>query len=93
MGALPPDLTDADILGLALQEDTLLVNLSARYAEVIRTSNSDQRLAAYAAVNTLCEMLNVRRVRFYFGDKQVETLGTDLCWDGEFLYNPALTSP
>ena len=93
VGALPPGLTDADILGLALQDNTLLVNLSARYAEVIRASSSDQRLAAYAVVNTLCEMLNVRRVRFYFGGAQVESLGSDLCWDGEFLYNPALTSP
>ncbi|MBQ7137923.1 MAG: GerMN domain-containing protein [Clostridia bacterium] len=93
VGALPAGLTDADILGLALQDDTLLVNLSARYAEVIRTSSSDQRLAAYAVVNTLCEMLNVRRVRFYFGGAQVESLGSSLCWNGEFLYNPALTSP
>ena len=28
-----------------------------------------------------------------FGGAQVESLGSDLCWDGEFLYNPALTSP
>lgn len=93
VGALPAGLTDADILGLAVQDGALLVNLSARYAEVIRTSDCDQRLAAYAAVNTLCEMLNVRRVRFYFGGMQVESLGSSLCWDGEFLYNPALISP
>ncbi len=93
VGALPTGLTDADILGLSLQEDTLLIHLSARYAEVIRTSGCDQRLAAYAAVNALCEMLNVRRVRFYFGGKQVESLGSSLCWDGEFIYNPALILP
>lgn len=93
VGALPAGLTDADILGLSLQDDALLVNLSARYAEVIRASSGDQRLAAYAAVNTLCEMLHVRRVRFYFGGEQIESLGSSLCWDGEFLYNPALISP
>lgn len=92
-GTLPTGLTDADILGLSVLDGTLLVNLSARYAEVIRTSGCDQRLAAYAAVNTLCEMLNVRRVRFYFGGAQIESLGSSLCWDGEFLYNPALISP
>ena len=93
MGALPAGLTDTDILGLSVQADTLLIHLSARYADVIRASGCDQRLAAYAAVNTLCEMLNVRRVRFYFGGTQVEDLGSILCWDGEFLYNPALISP
>lgn len=93
VGAIPFGLTDADILGLSIQDGTLLINLSARYAEIIRASSGDQRLAAYAAVNALCEMLNVRRVRFYFGGKQIESLGSDLCWDGEFLYNPALISP
>lgn len=93
VGALPAGLTDADILGLSIQDDTLLLNFSARYAEVIHASGFDQRLAAYAMVNTLCRTLNVRRVRFYFSGKQVESLLSTLCWDGEFLYNPALIFP
>lgn len=93
MEALPAGLTDADILGLSVQNGTLLVNYSARYADIIRSSALDQRLSAYAAVNTLCRMLNVRRVRFYFGGEQLENLGSNLCWNGEFLYNPALISP
>ena len=91
--ALPAGLTDADILGLSVQDGTLLVNLSARYADVIRSSVQDQRLSAYAAVNTLCAVLNVRRVRFYFGSTAIDSLGSTLCWNGEFLYNPALISP
>ena len=35
-------------------------------------------------------MLGTRRVRFYFGSETVETLGSNLAWDGEFLCNPAL---
>lgn len=93
VGALPEGLTDADILGLSVQEQTLLVNLSTRYAEVIRTSPQDQRLMAYSMVNTLCRVLNVRRVRFYFGGEEIESLGGSLIWNGEFLYNPALISP
>ena len=50
----------------------------------------DQRLQAYSAVNTLCEQLNIRRVRFYFGGNAVDSLGSDLVWRGEFLYNPGL---
>lgn len=90
IAALPEGLTDADILGLAVTDGTLLVNFSARYAEVIRASEMDQRLTAYAMVNTLCSLAGVRRVRFYFGGEAVDTLGSSLVWSGEFLYHPGL---
>lgn len=90
LGAIPEGLTDADILGLSVQDGTLLVNLSARYGEVIRASGEDQRLMAYSMVNTLCEALDLRRVRFYFGSAAVDSLGSALVWSGEFLYNPSL---
>ncbi len=92
VGSLPAGLTDADILGLAIQGDTLLVNLSARYRDDLRQFPEKQRLIAYAMVNTLCEMLHTRRVRFYFNSEAVESLDGALAWDGEFLYNPALIS-
>ncbi len=91
--ALPAGLTDADIQGLSVQDGVLLVHFSARYGEVIRTCGEDQRLMAYAAVNTLCELMNLRRVRFYFGGESVENLGSDLIWDGEFYANPGLIAP
>lgn len=87
---LPGGLTDADILGLSITGDTLTINLSARYAQVIRDSGMDQRLMAYAIVNTMCDGLRVRRVRFSFGSETVETLGGALIWGGEFLYAPGL---
>lgn len=87
---LPDGLTDADILGLAITGDTLLINLSRRYADLIRESGMDQRLMAYAVVNTMCEGLQVRRVRFFFGSEMADALGSALLWSGEFLYNPAL---
>ncbi len=87
---LPETLTDADILGLAVSGDTLLINLSARYADVIRDSDMDQRLMAYAIVNTMCSGLKMRRVRFFFGGESVDTLGGDVLFSGEFLYNPGL---
>lgn len=87
---LPEGLSDADILGLAISGDTLLIHLSARYADAIRQSSMDQRLMAYAVVNTMCEGLRVRRVRFFFGGATVDTLNDGTLWSGEFLYNPAL---
>lgn len=90
VGALPEGLTDADILGLDIRDGTLLVHFSDRYARLIRSSGQDQRLMAYSMVNTLCRVVNVRRVRFYFGGKAVESLGSSLVWSGEFLFNPNL---
>ena len=87
---LPAGLTDADILGLSIEGDTLLINLSARYADMIRQSAMDQRLMAYAIVNTMCDGLQIRRVRFFFGSQSVETLGGSLIWSGEFLRTPGL---
>lgn len=90
LGAIPEGLTDADILGLSVQDGTLLVNLSSRYADIIQDSPADQRLTAYSMVNTLCDALELRRVRFYFGSTAMDHLGGDLVWSGEFLYNPGL---
>ena len=90
VGALPASLTDADLLGLAIEDGTLLVHFSARYAQAIRESNMNQRLMAYSMVNTLCQTLGVRRVRFYFGGETIDTLDDQLLWSGEFYYHPSL---
>ncbi len=87
---LPAGLTDADVLGFAIAGDTLLIHLSPRYQEAIREANMDQRVMAYAVVGTMCENLPVRRVRFYFGNEQPDTLGDSLVWGGEFLHRPGL---
>lgn len=88
-GVLPAGLTDADILGLAVEDGTLLIHLSDRYLQAIRQSGLDQRLMAYAVVNTLCDAAAVQRVRFFFGGKPGPE-ADGLMWGGEFLYNPGL---
>lgn len=93
VGVLPDGLTDADILGLSVLNDTLLINLSDRYAEVIRSSSMDQRLCAYSMVNTLCERMKLRRVRVCFGSETQDHLGGNVLWNGEFLYNPGMIIP
>lgn len=88
---LPEGLTDADILGLSLQGDTLLVNLSARCGELIRTQAAQwEQLSCYAMVNTLGKATGAARVRFFFDGQMVESLGGQLYWGGEFLVNPSL---
>lgn len=87
---LAPGLTDADILGLAVRGDTMVINLSDRYAEAIRQSGMDQRLMAYSIVSTMCRSLPVRRMQFCFGGRSVDSLGSDLVWSGDFLHNPGM---
>lgn len=87
---LPEGLSDSDILGLALVDDTLLVNLSARFTQIISQQDMNETLLCYSLVSTLCDAVNVRRVRFYFEGDMASTLSGKLYWGGEFLYNPGL---
>ena len=89
---LPGGLSDADILGIAVDGDTLLVNFSARAAERIRESDLDQHLMCRGLVGALCELMGTPRVRFFFGGDAVEGLNGPVFWGGEFLYNPSLTN-
>lgn len=88
---LPDGLSDADVLGIAVNDGTLLVNLSARAAERISSSDLDQHLMCRGLVSSLCELMNASRIRFFFGGDTVETLNGPIFWGGEFLYSPGLT--
>lgn len=88
---LPDGLSDADILGISAEGDTLLVNFSARTADLIRESDLDQHLMCRGLVSALCKLMHVRRVRFFFGGNTAQALGGPIFWGGEFLYSPDLT--
>ena len=88
---LPEGLGDADILGISVENGTLLINFSARTAERIRESGQDQHLMCRGLVSALCELMRVRRVRFFFGGDAAETLNGPIFWGGEFLYSETLT--
>ncbi len=88
---LPVELSNADILGLSLEDDTLIINLSAHAAEAIRQAGSDrEQLSCYSIVNTMCKAKGLRRVVFFFDGASVDQLGGTLYWSGEFLYCPGL---
>lgn len=88
---LPSGLAEEDILGLSLEGDTLLVNLSARFAQAIRTQAAGwEQIACYAMVNTLGQATGATRVRFFFDGQMVESLEGQLYWGGEFLANPSM---
>ena len=88
---LPAGLTNADVLGLSLEDDTLVINLSAHAAETIRQAGSDsEQLTCYSIVNTMCAAKGVRRVIFFFDGASAEQLGGSLYWSGEFYDCPGL---
>jgi len=88
---LPSDLGEEDILGVAAEGETLLVNLSDRFREEIQAWGPEgEALLCYSMVNTLCLNCQATRVVFYFEGEQVETIAGDIYWAGGFYYNPEL---
>lgn len=88
---VPEGLSDADILGFAVQGDTLLCHLSDGFWQACKEMNEEEeRLMAYAMVNTLCASRQIRRVRFYFGGSQQDGWSGGVYWRGEFMKNPGI---
>ena len=91
---LPSGLYDSDIIGISIEGDTLLLNLSIRFASAItRMGENAQRLCCYAIVNSLCDALTLTRVRFYWEGSVRGLMGTGFDWSGEFMLNHALSAP
>ena len=92
MEATLPDLVgEEDILGIALEGDTLLVNLSESFRSEIQSfGREEETLLCYSMVNTLCENTGARRVYFFFEGEQVEYICGLIYWAGVFDVNPGL---
>ena len=88
---LPEGLGDADLTGVGLEENVMLLNLTQRFAAQAQGMNATQeRLAVYAIVNTLCALPAVRSVCFFIAGVQPETLAGALYLPGTFLKNESL---
>ena len=88
---LPEQVGEEDILGIALEGETLLVNLSESFrAEIQSWGKSRETLLCYSMVNTLCENTGARKVCFYFEGEQVEYIAGVIYWAGSFDMNTGL---
>lgn len=88
--AIPEGVTDADIIGLRIQEDTALINVSAAFGAACQgMSRVQERNMIYAIVNTLTEIEGVSRVRFFIEGEQSQLAG-HLFIGGEFMRHPGL---
>ncbi|MEG2315676.1 MAG: GerMN domain-containing protein [Clostridia bacterium] len=77
--------TDADILGLALADHTLLVNLTPAFAEIgAEMTEQQDRMLAYALVNTLCADEAISGVRFFVAGAAFAGFSGKIYWPGLF---------
>ena len=91
VAACPEGITESDILSIAIQGDTVRVNLSQAFARACEgLTESQGRKMIYSMVNTLTELRGVRRVRFYIEGEQRQFMNNDLSTAGEFLRHPGL---
>ena len=85
---LPQGLRDADLLGVAFENNTVLLNFSAQLQELARDFDaSAERRMVYAMVNTLCQMPGVERAALFVQGEQPETLLHTVFVPGYFLPN------
>ena len=88
---LPTGVREDDLLGLASEEDTMLVNLSSHFRDEIEAMGPEKEtLLCYAMVNTLCLNTGKKRVCFFFEGAQQEWIAGEVYWAGEFIYNPEM---
>lgn len=78
-------ISDATIIGLALTDHTLLVNLSSAFQEAFEGNDVQQeRLLTYAMVNTLCQRSRVEMVHFFVNGKPFDGFTGDIFWETSF---------
>ena len=81
-------LSDADIIGISLIDQTLVINLSTNFMQAGKGLTQQQdRLLAYAMVNTLLEDKRANRICFFVGGKVPDGFTGEIDWKGLFYVN------
>lgn len=90
---LPKGLREADLLGVTMDGDTLVLHFSEQLVILSKGMGQQQeRNMVYAMVNSLCELPYVKKVRFMVNGGQPEALAGYLYLPGNFLPNPDIVS-
>lgn len=85
---LPQGLRDADLLGVSLENETLVLNFSQQLIKLCQGMTARQeQLMVYSLVNTLCELPGVNRVAFFIMGEQPESFAGSVFLPGDFLPN------
>ncbi|MDO4549225.1 MAG: GerMN domain-containing protein [Clostridia bacterium] len=89
----PDGVTIDDIIGIRIQDQCALINLTANFYTMCQNlSFVQERGLVYSMVNTLCEMSGVNRVRFYVNSEVADTLTDYISIRSELLANPGLVA-
>ena len=82
-------ITDTMMLGFALSESTLLVNLAPGFSDAAKhLTTQEERLLAYGMVNTLCMNERIKSVCFFRSGSQFDGFGGEIYWGGLFYPLP-----
>jgi len=82
-------LSDTDMLGLSLSEQTILVNFAPSFAALLEdVEGNAERMLAYSLVNTLCMDSRIRSVCFFQSGEQFEGVSGTIYWAGLFYPLP-----
>ena len=85
---LPQGLRSADLLGVAFEDSTLLLNFSSQLSSLcLDMAPEKERNMIYAVVNTLCELTPVKRTAFFVQGEQPDTLAGTVYLPGDFIPN------
>ena len=91
---IPEGVRTVDLLGVQVSGGVARVNLSANFYRCCQVLNAlQERSLIYAMVNTLCEMDDIRGVRFYVEGRSAETLAGGIYLKSVLLPNPGIIMP
>ena len=91
---MPDGVTDADVLGVRVERDQVLVNLSGAFYQACAGMRPERaRALVYSIVNTMCSLDGIRSVRFYFDGERVDSLASAISMRGPLLSNSGIVQP
>lgn len=89
--SLPKNLSDAELIGLAMEGDSALVHFSSAFQDRMKDyDEKTEQKTVYSLVNTLTKLRGIRRVRFFINGTQPDSFSGHLYLPGEFLENTGL---
>lgn len=92
--AMPQGVTDADVLGVRVDSEQVLINLSGAFYQACQGMSADEaRALVYSIVNTMCELPGIKSVRFYFDGERVDYLAGTICLRGPLMCNVGMVRP
>ena len=90
-GVFPEGLLPEDILGVEVEDQVAVVNLSgAFYSRCQSLDSAGERRLVYAMINALTELDGIRAVRFIVEGQSIDAMVQSICLKTALLPDPGL---